>query len=173
MIFTVRDDRVIWQRTIEVAHDLCQIDASMLDMTCRNRGESEMLLACRYGPWSLQDDTRGVSVGNYTIRVHRIYQCRCSRTELAPMCGATGYGLPEALAVKPGRDVPWSVLPPPQFLRQHEVSMGRTFISIEPHTTESHLYSTTVGTIIAVGILVQSPTRKPGPRRRPVDAASV
>jgi acetolactate synthase-1/2/3 large subunit len=38
--------------------------------------------------------------GNYTVWVHRFYQYRRSRTELAPTCGAMGYGLPAALAAK-------------------------------------------------------------------------
>jgi acetolactate synthase-1/2/3 large subunit len=38
--------------------------------------------------------------GNYTVWVHRFYRYRQSRTELAPTCGAMGYGLPAALAAK-------------------------------------------------------------------------
>jgi acetolactate synthase-1/2/3 large subunit len=38
--------------------------------------------------------------GNYTIWLHRFYQYRKSRTELAPTCGSMGYGFPAALAAK-------------------------------------------------------------------------
>lgn len=38
--------------------------------------------------------------GNYTVWVHRFYQYRRSRTELAPTCGAMGYGMPAAVAAK-------------------------------------------------------------------------
>ncbi len=36
--------------------------------------------------------------GNYAIWVHRFYQYRQPRTELAPTCGAMGYGFPAAIA---------------------------------------------------------------------------
>nr|WP_089401201.1 thiamine pyrophosphate-binding protein [Noviherbaspirillum humi] len=38
--------------------------------------------------------------GNYTVWVHRFYQYRQGRTELAPTCGAMGYGFPASLAAK-------------------------------------------------------------------------
>lgn len=38
--------------------------------------------------------------GNYTVWVHRFYQYRRPRTELAPTCGAMGYGLPASIAAK-------------------------------------------------------------------------
>lgn len=46
--------------------------------------------------------------GNYTVWVHRFYQYRRPRTELAPTSGAMGYGLPAAVAAAlryPDRDV--------------------------------------------------------------------
>lgn len=46
--------------------------------------------------------------GNYTVWLHRYYAYREPRTELAPTCGAMGYGLPAAIAAKlrhPQRDV--------------------------------------------------------------------
>lgn len=46
--------------------------------------------------------------GNYTVWVHRFYQYRRPRTELAPTSGAMGYGLPAAIAAAlryPARDV--------------------------------------------------------------------
>ena len=36
--------------------------------------------------------------GNYSIWLHRFYHYRQARTELAPICGAMGYGLPAAIA---------------------------------------------------------------------------
>ena len=38
--------------------------------------------------------------GNYTVWVHRFYHYRRPRTELAPINGAMGYGLPAAIAAK-------------------------------------------------------------------------
>jgi acetolactate synthase-1/2/3 large subunit len=38
--------------------------------------------------------------GNYTVWLHRYYDYRQPRTELAPTCGAMGYGLPAAIAAK-------------------------------------------------------------------------
>lgn len=46
--------------------------------------------------------------GNYTVWVHRFFKFRQSRTSLAPVCGAMGYGFPAAIAAKlrhPERDV--------------------------------------------------------------------
>ncbi len=36
--------------------------------------------------------------GNYSVWVHRFYEYKQYRTELAPVCGAMGYGLPAAVA---------------------------------------------------------------------------
>lgn len=36
--------------------------------------------------------------GNYSVWLHRYYEYRAGRTELAPTCGAMGYGLPAAVA---------------------------------------------------------------------------
>ena len=38
--------------------------------------------------------------GNYTVWVHRFFRYRQPRTELAPVSGAMGYGLPAAIAAK-------------------------------------------------------------------------
>lgn len=38
--------------------------------------------------------------GNYTVWVHRFYQYRRYRTQLAPVSGSMGYGLPAAVAAK-------------------------------------------------------------------------
>jgi acetolactate synthase-1/2/3 large subunit len=46
--------------------------------------------------------------GNYAVWVHRFYRYRQARTEVAPTCGAMGYGFPAAIAAKlrhPERDV--------------------------------------------------------------------
>ena len=46
--------------------------------------------------------------GNYTVWVHRFFQYKQPRTELAPVSGAMGYGLPAAIAAKlrfPNRSV--------------------------------------------------------------------
>lgn len=36
--------------------------------------------------------------GNYAVWLHRFYRYRQAKTELAPICGAMGYGLPAAIA---------------------------------------------------------------------------
>ncbi|TPQ39146.1 thiamine pyrophosphate-binding protein [Cupriavidus pinatubonensis] len=38
--------------------------------------------------------------GNYAVWLHRFYTYKQSRTQLAPTCGAMGYGLPAAIAAK-------------------------------------------------------------------------
>lgn len=38
--------------------------------------------------------------GNYTVWLHRFYQYRHFRSQLAPTCGSMGYGLPAAVAAK-------------------------------------------------------------------------
>lgn len=38
--------------------------------------------------------------GNYAVWVHRFYHYRQARTELAPTCGAMGYGFPAAISAK-------------------------------------------------------------------------
>ncbi|MBO4122168.1 thiamine pyrophosphate-binding protein [Cupriavidus gilardii] len=38
--------------------------------------------------------------GNYTVWLHRFFAYRRPRTQLAPTCGAMGYGLPAAIAAK-------------------------------------------------------------------------
>ena len=46
--------------------------------------------------------------GNFTVWAHRFYVFRSYRTQLAPLSGAMGYGLPAAVAAKlvhPDRDV--------------------------------------------------------------------
>ena len=46
--------------------------------------------------------------GNYSVWLHRFYRYRQNRTQLAPTCGAMGYGFPAAIAAKlrhPERDV--------------------------------------------------------------------
>ncbi|MDB5757224.1 MAG: ilvB [Burkholderia sp.] len=46
--------------------------------------------------------------GNYAVWLHRFYRYKQGRTQLAPTCGAMGYGFPAAIAAKlrhPERDV--------------------------------------------------------------------
>ncbi|SMP48774.1 thiamine pyrophosphate-binding protein [Noviherbaspirillum suwonense] len=46
--------------------------------------------------------------GNYSVWLHRFYRYRQGRTQLAPTCGAMGYGFPAAIAAKlrhPEQDV--------------------------------------------------------------------
>jgi acetolactate synthase-1/2/3 large subunit len=69
----------------------------------------DMALVMRHLGETLPDDsvvTNGA--GNYSVWVHRFYSYRQARTELAPTCGAMGYGVPAAVAAAlrfPGRDV--------------------------------------------------------------------
>lgn len=58
---------------------------------------------------NLKDDAIVANgAGNYTVWVHRYFRYRQPRTELAPISGAMGYGVPAAIAAKlryPGREV--------------------------------------------------------------------
>ncbi|MES2188349.1 MAG: thiamine pyrophosphate-binding protein [Pseudomonadota bacterium] len=59
----------------------------------------DMAVAMAHLGETLPDDsilTNGA--GNYSVWVHRFYPYRRARTELAPVCGAMGYGLPAAVA---------------------------------------------------------------------------
>jgi acetolactate synthase-1/2/3 large subunit len=61
-------------------------------------------LRARLGP----DAILTSGAGNFTVWAHRFYVFRRFRTQLAPLSGAMGYGLPAAIAAKlvhPGRDV--------------------------------------------------------------------
>ncbi|PZQ78338.1 MAG: thiamine pyrophosphate-binding protein [Variovorax paradoxus] len=69
----------------------------------------DLALAMRHLGQTLPEDsivTNGA--GNYSVWLHRFYTYRRARTELAPTCGAMGYGLPAAVAAAlryPDRDV--------------------------------------------------------------------
>ncbi|MFL6694774.1 MAG: thiamine pyrophosphate-binding protein [Ramlibacter sp.] len=69
----------------------------------------DLAVAMRHVAETLPEDAIvSNGAGNYTVWVHRFYQYRRPRTELAPTSGAMGYGLPAALAAAlrhPGRDV--------------------------------------------------------------------
>lgn len=59
----------------------------------------DMTAVIKHMSATLPDDailTNGA--GNYSVWLHRFYQYRGGRTELAPTCGAMGYGLPAAVA---------------------------------------------------------------------------
>ena len=61
----------------------------------------DMAAAMAHLNQTLPDDamlTNGA--GNYTVWLHRFYAYRRPRTELAPTCGAIGYGLPASIAAK-------------------------------------------------------------------------
>lgn len=47
-----------------------------------------------------EDSVLTNGAGNYTVWLHRFYAYKRPRTELAPTCGAMGYGLPAAVAAK-------------------------------------------------------------------------
>ena len=57
-------------------------------------------------PWSstcaarLPDAIVANGAGNYTVWVHRFWQFSSYRSQLAPLSGAMGYGVPAALAGK-------------------------------------------------------------------------
>lgn len=56
-------------------------------------------LAMRHLAQALPEDAIVCNgAGNYSVWLHRFYQYRRVRTELAPTCGAMGYGLPAAVA---------------------------------------------------------------------------
>lgn len=59
----------------------------------------DMTAVIKHLSQTLPDDaivTNGA--GNYSVWLHRYYEYRAGRTELAPTCGAMGYGLPAAVA---------------------------------------------------------------------------
>lgn len=59
----------------------------------------DMAFVIRHLSQTLPDDavlTNGA--GNYSVWLHRYYEYRGGRTQLAPTCGAMGYGLPAAVA---------------------------------------------------------------------------
>jgi acetolactate synthase I/II/III large subunit len=84
---------------------------SFADPVARTGGTSgvDMAAVMRHLGETLPEDsivTNGA--GNYSVWVHRFYPYRGARTQLAPTCGAMGYGLPAAVAAalrSPGRDV--------------------------------------------------------------------
>jgi acetolactate synthase I/II/III large subunit len=66
--------------------------------------EAMAALRTRLGP----DAIVASGAGNFTVWAHRFYVFRRYRTQLAPLSGAMGYGLPSAIAAKlvhPDRDV--------------------------------------------------------------------
>ena len=66
--------------------------------------EAMAVLRTRLGP----DAIVASGAGNFTVWAHRFYVFRRYRTQLAPLSGAMGYGLPSAIAAKlvhPDRDV--------------------------------------------------------------------
>ena len=66
--------------------------------------EAMAALRARLGP----DAIVASGAGNFTVWAHRFYVFRRYRTQLAPLSGAMGYGLPAAIAAKlvhPDRDV--------------------------------------------------------------------
>jgi acetolactate synthase-1/2/3 large subunit len=69
----------------------------------------DLAVAMRHVAETLPEDAIiSNGAGNYTVWVHRFYEYRRPRTELAPTSGAMGYGLPAAVAAAlryPGRDV--------------------------------------------------------------------
>ncbi|WP_293881502.1 thiamine pyrophosphate-binding protein [Sphingomonas sp.] len=67
----------------------------------RTPGALQMSTVMRHLNETLPDDaiiTNGA--GNYTVWVHRFYRYRNYRTQLAPVAGSMGYGLPAAIAAK-------------------------------------------------------------------------
>ncbi len=77
-----RDDYLIWSRPNPTSHGLVNL-ASVIQHLNENLPEDAIL-------------TNGA--GNYTVWVHRFYQHRRFRTQVAPTSGTMGYGLPAAIA---------------------------------------------------------------------------
>ena len=87
------------------AHEeyLATLDSRELPGDIQMTGVME-LLRKRLGP----DAIVASGAGNFTVWAHRFYVFRRYRTQLAPLSGAMGYGLPAAIAAKlvhPERDV--------------------------------------------------------------------
>ena len=76
-------------------------------IVCRHEGAAANM-AEAYGKLTGTPGVIANGAGNYTTWIHRFYQYRTFRTQLAPTSGAMGYGLPAAIAAKlryPGRVV--------------------------------------------------------------------
>ena len=91
--------------TMDAAHGAWRatLDARALPGAVEATGVMSALRA-RLGP----DAILTSGAGNFTVWAHRFYVFRTYRTQLAPLSGAMGYGLPAAIAAKlvhPDRDV--------------------------------------------------------------------
>jgi len=91
--------------TMDAAHDAWRatLEARALPGAVEATGVMSALRA-RLGP----DAILTSGAGNFTVWAHRFYVFRRYRTQLAPLSGAMGYGLPAAIAAKlvhPHRDV--------------------------------------------------------------------
>ena len=91
--------------TMDAAHGAWRstLDARALPGAVEATGVMSALRA-RLGP----DAILTSGAGNFTVWAHRFYVFRRYRTQLAPLSGAMGYGLPAAIAAKlvhPDRDV--------------------------------------------------------------------
>ena len=92
-------------RTIDAAHAAWRstLETRALPGAVEATGVMSALRA-RLGP----DAILTSGAGNFTVWAHRFYVFRRYRTQLAPLSGAMGYGLPAAIAAKlvhPDRDV--------------------------------------------------------------------
>ena len=92
-------------RTMDAAHGAWRatLEARALPGPVEATGVMSALRA-RLGP----DAILTSGAGNFTVWAHRFYVFRTYRTQLAPLSGAMGYGLPAAIAAKlvhPDRDV--------------------------------------------------------------------
>ena len=98
-------ETLVMRRTLEVAHTeyLATLEGRSLPGAVQLT-EVMAILRERLGP----DAILTSGAGNFTVWAHRFYLFRSYRTQLAPLSGAMGYGLPAAVAAKlvhPERDV--------------------------------------------------------------------
>lgn len=80
------------RQDLEVFRDMSQAprpDPDWVDMTSVVKHLNEVLP---------EDAIVTNGAGNYSVWVHRFYEYRHPRTQLAPTCGAMGYGVPAAVA---------------------------------------------------------------------------
>ena len=87
-----------WAQWTRAARDAHEAFSAAPVVSPEHKGV-DMTAVIKHLSATLPDDailTNGA--GNYSVWLHRFYDYRAGRTELAPTCGAMGYGLPAAVA---------------------------------------------------------------------------
>ena len=84
-----------WTRSARADHEAYSIPPAL---PAGHEGV-DMAFVIKHLSQTLPDDAvLANGAGNYSVWLHRFYEYRAGRTQLAPTCGAMGYGLPAAVA---------------------------------------------------------------------------